>query len=75
MIKIDNSMSNKSDNSLELFSLKDIILDKDPVKRENEFFFMLPDEPKFDEDSAETALVLRRTTIQFKDKRCIVLNF
>ena len=75
LIEIDTSMTNECNDSLELFSLKDIILDKDPKKRGNELFFKLPDEPKFDEESVETALVLRRTTLLFKGKRCTVLNF
>ena len=82
MIEIDDDVQNNSARrfeynctSLELLSLKDIILEKEPMRDCHELFFKLPDKPNYDEHSMETALVLRRTRLQFKGKKCIVLNF
>ena len=82
MIRINDEVQSNSSSlfdcnstSLELFSLKDIILEKEPKRDNHELFFKLPDEPNYDENSMETALVLRRTRLQFKGKKCIVLNF
>ena len=45
LINISRQISNETNTSLELFSLKDIILDKDPLVGGQEPFFMLSDEP------------------------------
>ena len=75
LINLSHQISNETNNSLELFSLKDIILDRDPQICGQEPFFMLSDEPDEDLNSSDTALILKRTKLRFNGKRCIVLNF
>ena len=82
MREIDEEVQNGSsrmfecnDTSLELLSLKDIILEKEPMSDCHELFFKLSDGPDSDLNSMEKALVLRRTRLYFKGKKCIVLNF
>ena len=76
--EVQNNISSRMfecNDSLELLSLKDIILEKEPISDCHELFFKLPDGPDSDLNSMEKALVLRRTRLCFKGKKCIVLNF
>ena len=75
MIDVNLSFPNETNPSLELISLRDVILDKNPVIDRQEPYFKLPDELNEDENSTQTALVLKRTRLLFNGKRCVALNF
>ena len=57
--------------SLELISLKEIIMDKEPKDSESFIKMSVDDES----EQTQQSLMLKRTSIIFNDKECVLLNF
>ena len=67
---IDTGNREDFSSSLELISLKDIILDKDPIKDRAEAFYKVPESEcdGIHDLSEEQAFILKRTKLQFNGK-------
>ena len=75
---IDHSIDaqRNMDDSLELFSLQDIILSKVTRRKVFEAYVKLHENLENDhETNTDSTLILKRTKIFFNDKECVFLNF